>query len=131
MRYKILKEQYTNIEKQAQNMAKKGNREVCGFLVNNGYFIELCQTKNKVKRGGGFSFYVPEVRTLQNAVNYVGHEIIGTFHSHPKYIDEPSESDITNAPDNTLMFIFDVIGKKASLWQIKNLKKKKIRYQLI
>lgn len=129
--YKILKEQLTEIIKDAGLSAKDNGREICGLLVYNDFFIELIKVKNKTKRGGGYSFYYKEIRFIQKSVRKTGHEIIGTFHSHPSYIATPCESDIMNALNDSLMLIIDVINKEAELWHIKNKKYRKVKFKLI
>ena len=85
----------------------KDGREICGFLVDNGYFIELIPLQNTQTKGGG------------------------TFHSHPTYLAEPGESDIKFAVDDSLMLVIDVLDKKVGLWSIKDKQKKKLRFTLI
>jgi len=115
----------------AIHAAADGGKEICGLLVDNGYFIELIKTKNKRKTGGGFAFYSQEVRSIKVAAEKLGHEIIGTFHSHLLYIAAPGESDIANVVDDSLMLIIDVLEKKAGLWHIENQKAKKAQFILI
>lgn len=65
------------------------------------------------------------------AADKTDHEIIGTFHSHPTYIAEPSDGDILNAIDDSFMLIIDAMDKEVGLWYIKNQKKKKKQFELI
>ena len=131
MSYRILKKDIEQIFKDATVAANNDGIEICGLLIYNGFFIELLKVRNKNKRGGGFAFYSSEIKLLQKAVNMLNHEIIGTFHSHPAYIAEPSESDIAYALDDSYMLIIDVLDKKVALWYIKGLTKKKINIELI
>ena len=126
-----MKKQLSKMINEAVSSAGQNGREICGLLVDNGYFIELIQVNNKIKEGGGFAFYVNEIRFLQKAVNKIDHEIIGTFHSHPEYIAEPSDGDIQNALDDSLMLIIDVMDKEVELWHIKDHRKKKKQFELI
>lgn len=129
--YKFVGEQLNNIITRASVAAEKGGNEICGLLVNNGYFIEVIETKNKIKRGGGFAFYAREIHYIESAVTILGHEILGTFHSHPMYIAQPSESDIANAVDDSLMLIIDVLDKNVGLWYIKDMKKTPLEMTII
>ncbi len=79
---RLLKKQLIKMINEAVSFAGQNGQEICGLLVDNGYFIELIQVNNKVKIGGGFAFYANEIRFLQKAVDKMDHEIIGTFHSH-------------------------------------------------
>jgi hypothetical protein len=46
------------------------------------------------------------------------YEIMGPFYSHPVGLAEPGKSDIYYAVDDSLMLIFDVLGKTCGLWLI-------------
>ncbi len=118
------------IEDAVYNATQYG-REICGLLVDNGYFTELIRVENKCKKGGGFAFYSGEIKSVQKAVLRLNHEIIGTFHSHPYDIAKPGDSDIRYAVDDSFMLIIDVTDKKAGLWHIRNQKIKKISFHLI
>lgn len=131
MTYNILKDEHKNILQNSIIASKKEGREICGFLVDNGYFLSLIEVRNKTKKGGGFSFYYNDVRNLQKAVNLLGHEIIGTFHSHPAGLSVPGDSDIEGALDDSLMLIIDVMDKKSDLWYIKDKKSRKMRIKFI
>lgn len=120
MKYRLLKSQFEIVSQCARRAASDGGREICGLLVSNGYFLHTVLLTNKTKTGGGFSFYCTEVRKVRRACEILHHEIVGTLHSHPAYIAKPSRSDILNAVDDSLMLVFDVIGKRAGLWHVKN-----------
>lgn len=126
-----MKKQLGKIINEAVSSANQNGQEICGLLVDNGYFIELIQVRNKIKEGGGFAFYVNEIRFLEGAAKKMDHEIIGTFHSHPTYIAEPSDGDILNAINDSLMLLIDVMDKEVGLWHIKDQKKKKKLFELI
>ena len=128
--YRITKNQLDEITKAATSSATRGGREICGLLMDNGYFIELIRAKNMIRKGGGFQFNSTEIRTIQTAAKQLNHKIIGTFHSHPAYLAVPSDSDIRCTLDDSLMLIIDVLGKKAALWHIKDKKKRKVRFGL-
>ena len=131
MKIKILKNQIKKIIKDAEIASKKNGLEICGLLIDNGYFIEIIPVNNKTKKGGGFEFYVNEIRFIQKASIKMDHEIIGTFHSHPLSISKPSESDINNALDDSYMLVIDVLDKKVQLWYIKDKNIKNIDFDLI
>ncbi|PWU17965.1 MAG: hypothetical protein C5B50_10215 [Verrucomicrobia bacterium] len=131
MRARFLRRQFTAIQKQAQRLATKNGSEVCGLLLDNGYFLELVQTRNRARSGGGFCFYYREIRMLQRMARLSQHEIVGTFHSHPLALAEPGHSDLRHAVNKSLMLIFDVIGRSAKLWRIKDHKANKVRFSLI
>ncbi len=114
----------------AKKAALKNGHEICGLLVQKERFLDLVFLNNKIKRGGGFSFYVGEVRDIQKKVKKNGNEIIGTFHSHPSYIAKPSFSDIANTLDDSYMLIIDVMDEKIAIWHVKNLKAKKLKHAL-
>jgi proteasome lid subunit RPN8/RPN11 len=129
--YKFLKSELDKFINKAILSAAKDGKEICGLLADNGYFIEIIQTKNKIKNGGGFAFYYKEVRQIVAAAEKLGHEIIGTFHSHASFIAKPGENDIACAEDDSLMMIIDVIGKQAALWHIKDMDIKELKFKTI
>ncbi len=126
-KYMILKSQLDKTINEAV-FAAKGGKEICGLLINNGYFIELLQTRNKNKKNVRSAYYYKEVRHIETVAKELGHEIVGTFHSHPLYIAKPGEKDVANAVDDSLMLIIDVLGRKVELWHIKNRKKRKTKF---
>lgn len=110
---------------------KKDGAEICGLLIDNGYFIDLIQVKNKSKRIGSFAFYENEIKLLEKAVHFMKHEIIGTFHSHPFSTNIPSKSDILNTYDDSFMLIIDVIRQDLGFWYIKDQDKTQIEFNIL
>ncbi len=104
---------------------------MCGLILANGLFFELVLTRNKSKRGGGFAFYYKDVRAIQAMARMCDHEIVGTFHSHPVGLATPGPSDISNALNDSLLLIFDVVGKCAQLWHVKEKSVKQLPFSLI
>jgi proteasome lid subunit RPN8/RPN11 len=129
--FKIIKSHLDKMIVDAVKNAVKGGMEICGLLVNNGYFIELIKVKNKKKKGGGFEFYHKEIKSIEVAAKILRHEIVGTFHSHPAYIAVPSGSDVAHAIDDSLMLIIDVSDKKAALWHVKGQEKREVKFTLL
>jgi len=129
-RIRFFKPKFKRIAQQAQKMAKGNGTEICGLIVDKGDFCELVQVKNKTKRGGGFSFYFGEIRAIEKLAEKCKHEIVGTFHSHPVGLPAPGPSDLANALDDSLMLIYDVIGRSAKLWHIKDGKPTPLEYSL-
>src|SRR5882762_644899 len=105
-RVKFLKSQFKAIQSESRRLACSGGREKCGLILDNGYFFELIEVKNKIKRGGGCAFYFNEVRAISKWARLCRHNIVGTFHSHPVGLAEPGPSDLKNALDDSLMLIF-------------------------
>lgn len=129
--YKLLKKDIDKLLEISKKAANNNSKEICGFIVDNGYFLELIHTRNKEKKGGKFSFYKSDIQNLQKATKVLNREIVGTFHSHPFGIAEPGVSDVKNTLDDSFSLIVDVMDQKIGLWHIKSLKKKKIRFKLI
>lgn len=128
--FKLLNTQVTVVIESAI-IAAESDAEICGLLVDNGYFIELIQVKNKSKKIGSFSFYMNEINFIEKAVRYMKHEIIGTFHSHPFSTYYPSKSDILNTYDDSFMLIIDVTRKSLGFWYIKDNGSKKVKFDII
>jgi proteasome lid subunit RPN8/RPN11 len=130
-KYRISRDELKAMTKEAIWAAQNNGKEICGLLVTNGYFVELVRTVNKTKRGGGFSFYSKEINSIESAAKKLNHKIVGTFHSHPYYIAEPGESDISDAFDDEIMLVIDVINRDAALWRIGKNRKVKLEIELI
>ena len=106
----------------------KNDAEICGLLIDNGYFIEIIRAHNKSRSGGSFSFYFKEIRGIRNFCKRLGYQLVGTFHSHSADFAVPSTSDIENSVDGQLMLIIDAMRKKAVLWRIKKKRARKVKY---
>jgi proteasome lid subunit RPN8/RPN11 len=128
---RFLKSQFEKIKEGAIKAAESNGSEVCGLILDNGSFFELVQVRNKTRRGGGFSFYFADVRAIRKWAALCDHEIVGTFHSHPVGLSTPGPSDLRSAVDDSLMLIFDVIGRSAQLWYIKDAASKQLDFSLI
>jgi proteasome lid subunit RPN8/RPN11 len=111
--------------------AAKTHREICGLILDTGFCLELLECKNKSRRPASFSFYYGEVRSIVKAAGVVGHEVVGTFHSHPVAVAEPGKADIANAVDDSLMLLMDCSDRKIELWRIKNGKARKLPFDEI
>ena len=130
-RIKFLKSQFETIQSESRRLARAGGREKCGLILDNGYFLELIEVRNKIKGGGGFAFYYNDVRAISKWAALCKHHVVGSFHSHPVGLAEPGPSDLHNAVDESLMLIFDVVEGSGALWFIKNHRKIKRTFILI
>jgi hypothetical protein len=68
------------------------------------------------------------VRRIADAVKVLGQKIVGTFHSHPVGVATPGKTDIEHALDDSLMFIFDCIGREGRLWKVKGRRARRMRF---
>jgi len=116
--------------KLARHEAKE-DREICGFLIDNGYFLQLQPAQNLSTTGGSFSYCKKEVKQLEKSTGTLGIEIVGTFHSHPISEAIPGPNDVKYALDDSLMLIFDCIGNVGMLWYIKDGRSRKRVIELI
>jgi proteasome lid subunit RPN8/RPN11 len=128
---RLLRTSLDRASKRAKQAAKNNGEEICGLLVDNGYFLELVHVRNKCKTGGGFAFYINEIRAIKKMAIAFDHEIVGTFHSHPVGLAKPGKSDVYNAVDDSLMLIFDVFGKTCALWHIEGKAVKPVQFDVI
>jgi len=128
--WKILRRSHAELLKLARHEAKE-DREICGFLIDNGYFLQLQPAKNMSKTEGSFSYCKKEVNELKKSTSKLGIEIVGTFHSHPISEAIPGPNDVKHALDDSLMLIFDCIGKEGKLWYIKDGRSSKRVIELI
>ena len=65
------------------------------------------------------------------AAKVLGQEVVGTFHSHPLGVAEPGQSDIDHAVDDSLMFVFDCLGRVGRLWRIKGGKACSLKFDFL
>ena len=98
----------------------RDHREVCGLLIDNGYFLQTRETRNISKRDGSFEFDMREINSLAKAAEKLNLEVVGTFHSHPVWFAEPGKADIKAAADDSLALIIDAMDRDVRLWRIKN-----------
>jgi len=116
----------------AAEIATDDGKEICGFLIDNGYFLSMVQVRNKEKLIGKSAFYVSEVRRLVKAVKVLGCEIVGTFHSHPMSGANLSKGDIDSSEDDDLVLIISTPKKEEKLWYInKNKGSREIKFELL
>ena len=115
----------------AKHAALRGGREICGLLISNGYLLEPIRIANQITKGGGFIFSAPAVREVIKAVKLLGHEVVGTYHSHPYFMAKPGESDIAGVPNDSLMLIVDVQDRKVALWHVQNLRAQRVQLRCI
>jgi proteasome lid subunit RPN8/RPN11 len=128
---RLLRKELAKLIKNANSLARKNGKEICGLLIDNGHFLELIQVRNRSKKGGSFSFDSREIGSIERAAKKLKHEILGTFHSHPYFSAIPGKSDLANVSEDEYMLIIDSMGKKASLWHVRNDRKKEIKFQLL
>lgn len=81
------------------DLAKKGNREICGFLL---YDWSIMKIENIAESDD--DFFMHEGQQIQ-AMKQWGKSIIGVYHSHPDGREEPSTRDIMYAPVQLRYFI--------------------------
>ncbi|OHB66759.1 MAG: hypothetical protein A2Y77_14320 [Planctomycetes bacterium RBG_13_62_9] len=93
-------------------------QEICGLLIDNGYFIQVRETRNISRKRGAFRLDAKEVNAISRAAEKVGLIVIGTFHSHITWFAKPGPTDIQGAQDKSLMLIVDSMDKQVGLWRI-------------
>ena len=129
--HRILRKQLDREKKEASIVSRREDREICGLIVDNGYFLELVRLKNKTRRIGGFSFYKNEVKEIEKAVQKIGNKIVGTFHSHIISAPEPGRGDIEGAEEGALMLIIDAEEETSMLWRIRRGKAQRLNFRQI
>ena len=131
MKNKLIKKDVTQLIRRAKKVARDDGSEISGLLIHNGHFIEVLETNNVREEGGHFCFDEKQIKVIKRAAKELGHEIVGTFHSHPAYFAEPGEADIEEAVDDSLMLIIDCMDSKARLWRIKDGRAKEAIMEMI
>jgi proteasome lid subunit RPN8/RPN11 len=118
--------EYHSVLEDACHQARTG-REICGLLIHTGYHLKLIPIRNVAARTGAFQLSRLEVRRAVAASETLRQEVVGTYHSHLLSTATPGTSDIANAVDDSLMFIFDCFGRKGRLWRIRDGKARPLR----
>lgn len=128
----FLKSEFGRLLREAVRVSRRSpGAEICGLLIDTGSHLAFLQTRNVCGRRGGFAFSASEVRRVVATANTSGQEVVGTFHSHPVGLPTPGPSDIEHAVDNSLMFLFDCIGKAGRLWRIRDGRAHSLRYGFV
>ena len=128
---KLLRRHLKAAVREAVALARKNQRETCGLLIHSGYAIELVSVRNTARRPGHFVFDARQVRALQRAARLLGHEVLGTYHSHPVSPARPGRGDIEGTLNDSLMLIIDCIEREARLWHIHDGKARSVRYECV
>jgi len=126
----ILRSELRSLIKRALADSKRG-KEIAGLIVDNGYYLELVICRDKSRRTGDFSFYHEEIRSIVAAAKRLGHDVVGTFHSHPAALAEPGDSDVASAQNGSLMLIIDCLSREVALWRVKDNRARKLPLQLL
>jgi proteasome lid subunit RPN8/RPN11 len=120
---------YNKILRDARCAARDAaGTEICGLIIDTGYILSFVPTHNVSSRAGSFALSRADVRRIAAAAKILGQQIVGTYHSHPAATATPGKSDIRYALNDSLMFIFDCIGRKGKLWRIKNGKARQLSF---
>jgi proteasome lid subunit RPN8/RPN11 len=121
--------QYRKLLREARDFARqKAGAEICGLIVHTGYHLAFVRTRNISRRAGGFVLSPQDVRRIVAATKILGQEVVGTFHSHPAALAIPGSSDIEHAVDDSLMFIFDCVGRQGRLWKIRRRRARSMKF---
>ncbi len=131
MKNKLIKKDVAQLIRRARQVARDDDNEIAGLLIHNGHFIEVLETKSIREKGGHFCFDEKQIKAIKKVVKELGHEIVGTFHSHPAYFAKPGKVDVENAVDDSLMLIVDCMDGKTQLWRIKDGRAKKAKMEMI
>jgi proteasome lid subunit RPN8/RPN11 len=129
-RWRILKGELDDAVRRAV-LASARRREICGLLIDNGYFLELVSMRNKSHTADKCAFYFGEVRTIEKACRKVGHRIIGTFHSFPSSPAEMGDGHVENGVEGSLLLAINPAEKNATLWHTEGGKAKKAQFVLL
>jgi len=128
---KVSKTRLNEVMRAAKAAAKNGELEVCGLLVLNGEFLDLVPTRNAERRPGKFNFFASDLRRVSSAASVLGYQLVGSYHSHPLGLPEPSPADLAHAQGNSFMLILDCFGSEAKLWFILRRIPHRVRIKLI
>ncbi len=111
--------------------ARADHKEVCGLLVDNGFFLQMLEVRNVSRKPGSFILSLSDARELERAASLLGNKVVGSFHSHVFGIAKPGKTDIQGARDGEIMLIIDTLDREAKLWQIKNGRARELRLEFL
>lgn len=113
-KWRILKGELDDVVRRAL-LAAERNKEVCGLLVDNGYFLELVLMRNKSRKSGRFAFYYGEIRGIEKASRRLGHKIVGTFFSLLSSPAETGVGEFETSVEGALSLSISPAGGKTAL----------------
>lgn len=70
MPYRIKKRQLKSLIKEAVFASKDGGKEICGVIIDTGYFLELTKAKNKIKKVVVLPFILKKLIILKKLYQY-------------------------------------------------------------
>ncbi len=123
--FMINKKDYRRLQDRAYRAQKRDQSEVCGVLVGSNSRLALEFMKNHSKEPGAFEIKMSDVRELRQKLKRSKKRVLGYFHSHVISEAVPSKKDISDAPINSLMLIYDVCGRTSSLYRVVGTRKRK------
>jgi proteasome lid subunit RPN8/RPN11 len=128
---RVLKRQFRDVLRRAVRLARAEHKEVCGLLVDNGFFLQMLEVRNVSRRPGSFVLSLSDARKLERAASLVGNKVVGSFHSHVLGLAKPGKTDIHGSHDGEIMLIIDTLDRKARLWRIKNGRARELRLEFL
>jgi len=115
--YRIVQRELRDLLRLAVHLGKD-DREICGLIVDNGWSLELVRLPNRTRRRAAFRMTADDIKVVQRAARRLGHQVIGSFHSHPAYFARSGPGDIRDGEIGSLMLVLDCIGRETRLWRI-------------
>jgi proteasome lid subunit RPN8/RPN11 len=112
-------------------LARTEHKEVCGLLVDNGFFLEMLEVRNVSRRPGSFLLSLSGVRKLERGASLLGNTVVGSFHSHVVGLAKPGKTDIQGSTDGEFMLIIDTMDREAKLWRIRNGRARELRLDFV
>ena len=121
--YRIAARELGRLRTLAEARQKSSQREVCGLILSDdGVHIRLAYLPNQEPRAGRFMIRRQPYASAKDRARKQGEKVLGTFHSHPISEAIPGVEDIKKAKAGSLMLIYDVCGRQARLWKIRELR---------
>jgi proteasome lid subunit RPN8/RPN11 len=93
-------------------------REVCGLLVDTGYFLRLVPVMNGTRREGGFLIRRRDLLRVERAARTTGVRVVRAYHSHVVSQARPGDGD-PQGGYRDFMLILDAVDKTARLWRVR------------
>jgi hypothetical protein len=100
-------------------------------LVERDGLVQLVELPNVSRSRGSFEIRRKDVRGAERAARCLSASVVGTFHSHVATEGNPGPRDIREAPDGSLMLIYDTIGYDWRLWRIRGGRSYRLGFEVI
>jgi len=107
----------------AYRAQQRDQSEVCGAVVADSQGrCRLVFLPNQSNRPRHFEMRWSDIREIRGGIEGSSTRLVAVFHSHVVGEAVPSKGDLAQPPTTMLSLIYDVCGRSARLWRVRNVK---------